>query len=171
MANRTIPLLAITAYSGTGKTTLLKQLIPELATLGIRCSLIKHSHHNIDIDKPGKDSYELRKAGAVQTIVACDQRWALMTETPNNTVNLHDLAAKCDPDLTDLILVEGFKHEPINKIALFRSAVGKPFEGLIDQHVIALATDEEITIDVPKLDLNNPSAIAAFIQQWLNNHR
>lgn len=171
MQNKTIPLLGITAYSGTGKTTLLKQLIPELAALGIRCSLIKHSHHDIDIDKPGKDSYELRKAGAVQTIVACDQRWALMTETPNSTFNLHDLAARFDPDLTDLILVEGFKHEPIDKIALFRSAVGKPFEGLIDQHVIALASDEEITTDIPKLDLNNPSAIATFIQYWLNSIR
>ena len=77
-----IPLLAIAAWSGTGKTTLLKKLIPELCIRGIRPGLIKHTHHNMDVDKPGKDSYELRKAGAAQTLVASQQRWALMTETP-----------------------------------------------------------------------------------------
>ena len=77
-----IPLLAIAAWSGTGKTTLLKKLIPELRARGIRPGLIKHTHHNMDVDKPGKDSYELRKAGAAQTLVASQQRWALMVETP-----------------------------------------------------------------------------------------
>ena len=77
-----IPLLAIAAWSGTGKTTLLKRLIPELCVRGLRPGLIKHTHPDMDVDKPGKDSYELRKAGAAQTIVASEQRWALMTETP-----------------------------------------------------------------------------------------
>ncbi|GCI69786.1 molybdopterin-guanine dinucleotide biosynthesis protein B [Escherichia coli] len=84
MAGKTmIPLLAFAAWSGTGKTTLLKQLIPALCARGIRPGLIKHTHHDMDVDKPGKDSYELRKAGAAQTIVASQQRWALMTETPD----------------------------------------------------------------------------------------
>ena len=77
-----IPLLGIAAYSGTGKTTLLKKLIPQLNARGIRIALIKHTHHDMDVDTPGKDSYELRKAGAEQTLVASDKRWALMTETP-----------------------------------------------------------------------------------------
>ena len=76
------PVLAIAAWSGTGKTTLLKKLIPALCARGIRPGLIKHTHHNMDVDKPGKDSYELRKAGAAQTMVASRERWALMTETP-----------------------------------------------------------------------------------------
>lgn len=81
MAGKTmIPLLAFAAWSGTGKTTLLKKLIPALCARGIRPGLIKHTHHDMDVDKPGKDSYELRKAGAAQTIVASQQRWALMTE-------------------------------------------------------------------------------------------
>ncbi|MCD1125664.1 molybdopterin-guanine dinucleotide biosynthesis protein MobB [Jinshanibacter sp. LJY008] len=164
-----IPLLGITAYSGTGKTTLLKQLIPALSNMDIRCALIKHSHHNMDIDIPGKDSYELRKAGASQTIVACDQRWALMTETPDRAISLTELADKFDVNQIDLVLVEGFKHEPINKIALFRRSVGKPLDGLIDNHVIALATDEEISVNVPLLDINNLEQIADFIQSWLNN--
>lgn len=171
ITNNHIPLLAITAYSGTGKTTLLKKLIPELFSMGIRCGLIKHSHHNMDIDKPGKDSYELRKAGATQTIVACDQRWALMTETPDNAVNLSELITQFNPDLIDLVLIEGFKHEPVNKIALFRSSIAKPFEGLIDQYVIALATDDDIELNIPKLDINNPAVIAKFIQTWLNSQK
>ena len=76
MAGKTmIPLLAFAAWSGTGKTTLLKKLIPALCARGIRPGLIKHTHHDMDVDKPGKDSYELRKAGAAQTIVASQQRW------------------------------------------------------------------------------------------------
>ncbi|WP_159567232.1 molybdopterin-guanine dinucleotide biosynthesis protein MobB [Budvicia diplopodorum] len=169
MINYKIPLLGITAYSGTGKTTLLKRLIPELLTMDIRCGLIKHSHHNMDIDKPGKDSYELRKAGAAQTIVACDQRWALMTETPSQAVNLSELAAQFNAELIDLVLVEGFKHEPIDKIALFRSSVGKPFEGLIDSDVIAVATDDNLALNIPKLDINDPSTIAEFIKRWLKD--
>ncbi len=84
MINQPIPLLGIVAYSGTGKTTLLKQLIPWLRQRGIRTGLIKHTHHDVDVDTPGKDSFELRKAGADQTMVASNSRWALMTETPGH---------------------------------------------------------------------------------------
>ncbi|MDR2989245.1 MAG: molybdopterin-guanine dinucleotide biosynthesis protein B, partial [Providencia alcalifaciens] len=82
MNQNTLPLLGITAYSGTGKTTLLKKVIPLLRQRHVRVGLIKHTHHDMEIDTPGKDSYELRKAGADQTLVASNQRWALMTETP-----------------------------------------------------------------------------------------
>lgn len=86
----------------------------------IRPGLIKHTHHDMDVDKPGKDSYELRKAGAAQTIVASQQRWALMTETPDEEeLDLHFLASRMDTSKLDLILVEGFKHEEIAKIVLF----------------------------------------------------
>ncbi|MCT8345237.1 molybdopterin-guanine dinucleotide biosynthesis protein MobB, partial [Photorhabdus kleinii] len=117
MSTKSLPLLGITAYSGTGKTTLLKQVIPLLRQRQIRVGLIKHTHHDVDVDKPGKDSYELRKAGAEQTLVANQQRWALMTETPDlMKVDLNYLASRFDLNLLDLILVEGFKDEPINKI-------------------------------------------------------
>ncbi|MDU1268153.1 MAG: molybdopterin-guanine dinucleotide biosynthesis protein MobB [Escherichia coli] len=107
MAGKTmIPLLAFAAWSGTGKTTLLKQLIPALCARGIRPGLIKHTHHDMDVDKPGKDSYELRKAGAAQTIVASQQRWALMTETPDEEeLDLQFLASRMDTSKLDLILV------------------------------------------------------------------
>lgn len=164
-----IPLLAIAAWSGTGKTTLLKKLIPELCAKGIRPGLIKHTHHNMDVDKPGKDSYELRKAGAAQTLVASRQRWALMTETPEEEeLDLAFLVSRMDASKLDLVLVEGFKHEAIAKIMLFRQDAGHPVnELIIDEHTIAVASDITLNVDVPVLDLNNLPEIVAFIVAWL----
>jgi len=163
------PLLGIVAYSGTGKTTLLKQLIPYLSSQGIHVGLIKHTHHNVDVDTPGKDSFELRKAGAHQTMVASHQRWALMTETPaQETLNLQYLASRFDSHSLDMILVEGFKHEDIDKIALYRKVIAKPFEDLIDSRVIAIASDSYFNHHLPLLDLNNTAVIGQFIIRWLS---
>ena len=158
MAGKTmIPLLAFAAWSGTGKTTLLKKLIPALCARGIRPGLIKHTHHDMDVDKPGKDSYELRKAGAAQTIVASQQRWALMTETP-------------DEEELDLVLVEGFKHEEIAKIVLFRDGAGhRPEELVIDRYVIAVASDVPLNLDVALLDINDVEGLADFVVEWMQN--
>ena len=165
-----IPVLAISAWSGTGKTTLLKKLIPALCAKGIRPGLIKHTHHNMDVDKPGKDSYELRKAGAAQTIVASNQRWALMTETPEaDSLDLHYLASRFDSNSLDLILVEGFKHEEIDKIVLYRQGVTKAFEGLIDANAIAVCSDISLEHDLRSLDINDIEAVGQFVIQWLNN--
>lgn len=169
MVKRQPAILAISAYSGTGKTTLLQQIIPLLKQQNIKVGAIKHSHHDIDIDIPGKDSYLLRKAGANQTIVACDQRWAMVTETPDSSLDLNALIKQFDPENTDLILVEGFKEEPLPKLALFREAVGKPFEDLIDPYVIALASDKHYAVSVPLLDINDIDSIVKFIINWLNN--
>ncbi|PVZ81144.1 molybdopterin-guanine dinucleotide biosynthesis protein B [Serratia sp. S1B] len=166
------PLLAIAAYSGTGKTTLLKQLIPLLGQQQIRVGLIKHTHHDMDVDIPGKDSYELRKAGATQTLVASDRRWALMTEMPEGqSLDLNYLASRFDSNKVDLILVEGFKHEQLSKIILYREAVGKPLSGMLDKHVIAVASDIKIEGIEPWLDINQPAMIALFITQWLESEK
>ena len=163
-----IPILAISAWSGTGKTTLLKKLIPALCARGLRPGLIKHSHHNMDIDTPGKDSYELRKAGAAQTMVASPQRWALMTETPDEApLNLAYLVSRMDHSTLDLVLVEGFKHEAVPKILLFRSDAGHDLSELtLDEHVIAVASDVAVELEVPVLDLNDVDGIAQFIVAW-----
>lgn len=163
-----IPLLAISAWSGTGKTTLLKKLIPALCARGLRPGLIKHSHHNMDIDTPGKDSYELRKAGAAQTMVASPQRWALMTETPDEApLNLAYLVSRMDHSTLDLVLVEGFKHEAVPKILLFRSDAGHDLSELtLDEHVIAVASDVAVELEVPVLDLNDVDGIVQFIVAW-----
>ena len=166
------PLLAIAAWSGTGKTTLLKRLIPELCVRGLRPGLIKHTHHDMDVDKPGKDSYELRKAGAAQTIVASEQRWALMTETPETPeLDLTWLVSRMDASKLDLVLVEGFKHEAVPKILLFRQNSGHRVEELIiDEHTIAVASDMPIATSLPQLDLNDIQQIARFIANWLERH-
>ncbi|SUW66062.1 Molybdopterin-guanine dinucleotide biosynthesis protein B [Buttiauxella agrestis] len=165
-----VPLLAFAAWSGTGKTTLLKQLIPLLNERGIRPGLIKHTHHDVDIDTPGKDSYELRKAGAAQTIVANNNRWALMTETPaQEELDLHWLASRMDPTSLDLILVEGFKHEAIPKILLYRDGLKHNIaELVVDNQVIAIASDVQLPdVQIPVLDINSPFQIADFIADWI----
>lgn len=168
-----IPVLAIAAWSGTGKTTLLKKLIPLLCERGIRPGLIKHTHHNMDVDKPGKDSYELRKAGAAQTIVASAQRWALMTETPDEPeIDLAYLVSRMDASTLDLVLVEGFKHEPVAKILLFREGCGHSKDELVvDEYTIAIASDIALNVDVPVLNMNDPESIAGFIQAWMMEKR
>jgi len=164
-----IPLLAVAAWSGTGKTTLLKKLIPALCARGIRPGLIKHTHHDMDVDTPGKDSYELRKAGAAQTLVASSQRWALMTETPDEIeLDLNWLVSRMDATKLDLVLVEGFKHEPVPKILLWRADCGYDIDELtIDEHTIAVASDVELALSVPVLDLNDIEEVAEFVLQWL----
>lgn len=160
-----IPMLGITGYSGSGKTTLLEKLLPALMAQGLSVSVIKHSHHNAWVDKPGKDSWRMKEAGATQVIMACDQRWALMTETPAQTVDLAYLAQQFDATLTDLILVEGFKHEPIEKILLHRQAMCKPLD-IQDANIIALATDYPLHTSHHPLDINNTAEIASFIVRW-----
>jgi molybdopterin-guanine dinucleotide biosynthesis protein MobB len=110
-----VPVMGFAAFSGTGKTTLLAKLIPLLRQKGIRTALIKHAHHDFDIGIPGKDSYELRKAGADQVLVASDRRQALIKEIPrDNGRVLEQLIAELDLNKVDLVLVEGFRHLPTN---------------------------------------------------------
>ncbi|MEZ3500987.1 molybdopterin-guanine dinucleotide biosynthesis protein B [Pantoea sp. KPR_PJ] len=165
-----LPLLAIAGWSGTGKTTLLKKLIVVLKARGIRPGLIKHTHHDMDIDTPGKDSYELRKAGADQVMVFNQQRWALITELAELPVpDLQTLASRMDTRTLDIVLVEGFKHEPVAKIILWRNNPHKDLASLLDKHVIAVASDEKLELSCPLLDLNDPEQIAAFISDWMNS--
>ncbi|HDR1020929.1 TPA: molybdopterin-guanine dinucleotide biosynthesis protein B [Pasteurella multocida] len=160
-----IPMLGITGYSGSGKTTLLEKLVPALIAEGLRISVIKHSHHNAQVDKEGKDSWRMKEAGAAQVLMACDNRWALMTETPRQAMDLAYLAQQFDPNLTDLILVEGFKHEPIEKILLHRQTMDKPLN-TEDEHIVALATDYPVHSTHTQLDINNTAEITAFIVRW-----
>jgi len=168
-----IPLLGFVAFSGTGKTTLLKQLIPLLKTRGLRLALIKHTHHTFDVDTPGKDSYELRQAGAEQVMVASRRRWALMVETPLQTEDprLEILLPHLNTDALDLVLVEGFKHAAIPKIELHRPSLNHPLLFPEDTNIIAIASDAALSIKthLPVLDLNNPAAIAGFIMEYVDS--
>jgi len=171
------PLIGFAAFSGTGKTTLLEQLIPELNQANIRVAMVKHTHHEkFDIDQPGKDSYRLRKAGAEQMLVASSKLWALMVEhsqayqEKHPEADLYELLPHLDLQNTDLILVEGFKHERISKIELHRPNLGKPLLYPGDPDIIAIATDQmNLPLDNPNkhqcpiLDINNINEITAFI--------
>lgn len=162
------PLLGFAAFSGVGKTTLLTRLIPTLRADGVRVALIKHAHHDFDIDTPGKDSYELRKAGAAQVLIASSRRWALMTETPAQAeADLFRLLERLDLAQLDLILVEGFRHVAFPKIELHRPQLAHPLLCTRDPHIIAIATDARLdqSLPIPILDLNDPARIAGFIQR------
>lgn len=166
MGTLSTPVLGFAAYSGTGKTTLLVKLLPLLKARGLRIGLIKHAHHEFDVDKPGKDSYELRKAGADRVLVASRRRWALMVELEEEeNPRLEDLLARIAGDGVDLILVEGFKRVAFPKIELYRPSLGYPAMHPQDPSIVAVATDERLTepIPLPVLDLNQPPAIADFI--------
>jgi len=170
----TTPVLGFAAYSGSGKTTLLTKVIPILVAAGLRIGLIKHGHHNFQIDQPGKDSYRLRKAGAEQVLLAGRQRSALIIEHPQPAPEpkLEDQFKHLDCEQLDLIIVEGFKHAAIPKIEVYRSGLGYPQLSNNDSHIIALVTDNapELTPNIPVLDINQPQQVADFIlKQWLTH--
>ena len=169
-----IPVLGFSAFSGTGKTTLLTEIIPMLTEHGLRIGLIKHSHHNFQIDQPGKDSYRLRQAGAEQVVLAARSRTAVIIENPQATQEpkLADQYQHLDCSHLDLILVEGFKREAIPKIEVYRSGLGHPYLYPNDTHIIALVTDTSPAqqISIPVLDINQPRKVADFIlNAWLPN--
>ena len=170
MIETAVPILGFAAYSGTGKTTLLKQLLPMLRAHGLRIGTVKHAHHTFEVDTPGKDSYELRKAGAEQLLIASRRRWALMVDhEERDEPDLQAMVRRLDQRSLDLILVEGFKHEEFPKIELYRPALGRPAMYPQDPSVIAVASDAALPAPthLPVLDLNDVPAIAHFVLQWV----
>ena len=159
--------IGFAGFSGSGKTTLIAAVIPLLVARGLRVSLIKHAHHDFEVDQPGKDSHRHRAAGASEVLVASNRRWVLM----------HELRGAPEPSLDDhlrrlsgcdIALVEGFKREPIAKIEVHRAKAGLPLIYPADHHVVAVATDEKLATLLPQLDINDPADIANFIQGYGN---
>jgi molybdopterin-guanine dinucleotide biosynthesis protein B len=174
MQNAQIPILGFAAASGTGKTTLLTRLIPALKHKGLRIGLIKHSHHDFEIDTPGKDSFRLREAGASPVMLVSKHRRAIITElTSKKEPKLNDQLKLFDQSELDLILVEGFRAEKFPKIELHRSSIDNPLLYPNDPDIVAIAAD--CTLDTPtyltQLDINQPEMIAAYIQNhFMENH-
>ena len=167
-----VSVLGFAAFFGSGTTTLLVQLIPLLRNSGTRLALVKHSHHDFEMDKPGKDSHRLREAGAEQILLASPWRTAWIREGDGSTEPvLGELLDHLDTRALDLVLVEGFRHEPIPKIEIHRPALGTPLLCAEDDLVLALACDEPPAqpVDIPLLDLNDPQAIARWIRDWLKS--
>lgn len=163
-----LPLLGFAAYSGTGKTTLLEALIPMLTKAGLRLGVLKHAHHNFDVDIPGKDSYRLRKAGASQMLIASRNRHVLMTETPDAEAEFNYLLSRFDSEKLDIILVEGCKNIAFPKVELHRKELSKPWLYLNDNNIIAIAADETVESDLPQLNINDLATIAKFIINYAN---
>ncbi len=173
MQHAQVPILGFAAFSGTGKTTLLTQTIPVLKRLGLRIGLIKHSHHDFQIDDPGKDSFRLRAAGASPVMLISSHRRAIITEiTPEREPRLDEQLQLFDQSELDLILVEGFKAEPFPKIELHRPSLNKPFLYPNDPDIIAIASDCRLeTPDyLTQLDINQPEMIAGFISNQFMRH-
>lgn len=155
--------IGLAGWSGAGKTTLLCRLIPLLTARGLQVSTVKHAHHAFDVDKPGKDSWEHRQAGAQEVLVASAARFALM----------HELRGEAEPELpallarlarVDLVLVEGFKRDRHPKLEVHRAANGKPLMFPEDPAIVALASDTAPAgLGIPHHDLNDIEAIAATV--------
>jgi molybdopterin-guanine dinucleotide biosynthesis protein B len=148
--------------SGNGKTTVMEKVIPIILARGFVVSVIKHTHHAVDVDQPGKDSWRHRQAGAREVLLASDARWVLM----------HELRGAPEPELTDLlaglspcdlVLVEGYKRQPIPKLEIHRSAAGRSLLFPNDPHIVAVATDTNPATSLPVFGLEDYSAIAEFI--------
>lgn len=159
-------IFGLAGWSGSGKTTLLTGIIPDLVARGLAVSTIKHAHHEFDIDRPGKDSWRHRKAGAREVMISSSRRWALMHElraAPEPT--LDDLAARMSP--VDLLLVEGFKQHPHPKLEVHRPSLRKELIYPDDPWVVAIASDEKLEAPIPLLPLDNPGLVADFICRHL----
>ena len=160
---KSMQICGVVGWSGSGKTTVITQIIPELRGRGISISTMKHAHHHFDIDTPGKDSYEHRKAGAVEVLVTSDERWALMHENlDDNEQDLEVLLGRMTP--VDLLLIEGFKNHTHKKLEIHRPSLGKPLLAPDDNSIIAIASDATLNnINIPVLDLAHILSIADFI--------
>jgi len=150
-------------WSGSGKTTLIERLIPQLTVRGVRVSLVKHAHHEFDVDQPGKDSWRHRNAGCAEVLVTSSVRYALMHElrgAPEPA--LRELVHRLSP--TDLVIVEGYKRERIPKLEIYRAEIGKPLLHLEDDWIVAIASDGPLPqASVPVVDLNDAAKIADIL--------
>jgi molybdopterin-guanine dinucleotide biosynthesis protein B len=155
--------IGITGWSGSGKTTLIVKLIPILAQRGLRIATLKHAHHAFDVDQPGKDSYEHRKAGAGEVIVSSARRWVQMHEVGNGTeATLAELLLRLSP--CELVLIEGYKSERHPKLEVFRGANCKPPLHPDDSRIVGVASDQPFPgCSVPVVDLDNLPAIADLV--------
>ena len=161
------PLFGLAGWSGSGKTTLSTKLIRNFTKIGINVGTLKHAHHKFDIDKPGKDSYNLRKAGAKPVIISSKERFALIQENDQNEekslFKMLEMFSKEPINKCDIIVVEGYKNENIPKLEVHRSIIKKPFLFKNDKNIFAIASDDEKVTTIPSLDLNNINSITNFL--------
>jgi len=157
-----VKIFGVTGWKNNGKTTLVERLVTEISARGFTVSTIKHAHHAFDVDHKGRDSYRHREAGAQEVLVGSGVRWALIHElrgAPEPT--LDDLLARLSP--CDLVIIEGYKRSPHPKIEAYRAEAGKDLIAADDDSIKLIATDTDLDIDRPQLDLDNIVGIADFV--------
>ena len=156
------PVFGVAGWSGSGKTTLIEKLLPLLTIRGLRVATVKHTHKDFDFDKPGKDSWRHREAGAREVMIAAPKQWTLVHQVQDQTeTSLAHLLSRMSA--SDLVLVEGFKRETIPKLEVHRPALGKPLIAPDDPHIVAIASDAPVATALPRFDLSDAAGIAAFI--------
>ncbi len=168
-----LPVVGFVGNSGSGKTTLITAVLPELCAAGLRVAVLKHAHCGFDMDRPGKDSFRVREAGASEVLIASRSRWAHLGELEGNLDEppFRELLDRFDPDRVDLVLSEGFARESYPKIEVHRPALGEPPRCWPDDPlVIAVATDAPLAVARPvrRLDLNAPREVTAFLLNYLS---
>jgi molybdopterin-guanine dinucleotide biosynthesis adapter protein len=151
----------VIGWKNAGKTSLMERLVAEITARGHSVSTVKHVHHDVDLDQPGKDSFRHRAAGAREVVLASAHRFALMHEHRGPEPDLSAILARMAP--VDLILVEGYKRDAHAKIEVFRREAGHDLIQPSDPLVRAVASDLALELPVPLLDLNNTAEIADFI--------
>jgi len=165
--------VGLCGWSGSGKTTLLEQLIARLRLAGQRVSVVKHAHHEFDIDRPGKDSWRHREAGAFEVVIASNRRLAKLREYEvQGEPTVHQLIAELYD--CDWVFVEGFKHADILKLEIWREVTGKPVQYPVDPFVVAVVTDAASNLphptNLPRLDLDDPDAVVDFLLRSAARH-
>ncbi|MCF7989637.1 MAG: molybdopterin-guanine dinucleotide biosynthesis protein B [Thiohalocapsa sp.] len=173
MTDKAIPMVGFVAPSGTGKTTLLRKLVPVLRGRGLRVGYLKHTHHDVDVDTPGKDSHAIGEAGAEQVMIASPGGWALMDRRAPAQANLDALVRRFDSDGLDLVLVEGFRDSQYPKIEVHRAGVGEAPLYPTDPAIIAVVTDTGLPGDAhpPILPIDDVEQIADFLCERLAGER
>lgn len=151
----------IIGWQNSGKTTLVEKLVREITSRGFTVSTVKHAHHDVDLDRPGKDTHRHREAGAQEVILATAKRMFIMVEHRHEEPSLQAVLSRLAP--VDLVLIEGYKRDHHAKIEVWREATGQALIQTDDPSVRAVASDAALTLSVPLLDLNDPAAIADFI--------
>ena len=151
----------IIGWKNAGKTGLMERLVADITARGFTVSTVKHVHHDVDLDQPGKDTYRHRAAGAREVILASAHRFALMHEHRGPEPDLATILTRLAP--VDLVLVEGYKRDSHLKIEVFRRETTQPLIQPTDPLIRAVATDTDLSLTVPVLNLNDTPTIATFI--------